>query len=169
MNHQQMTNGAIAADTEPLLNEISGDCIEVALEIAPQDAKSVGIKVRRSPDGEEETVIAYDAEAKQLSIDVAKSSLDKQIKYYTCCMYGGENPEVTEQAAPFELRDGEPLQLRVFIDHSIVEVFANERQCVTQHVYPTREDSLGITLFAKGGEAKVTSIDAWDMAPANPW
>ena len=42
----------------------------------------------------------------------------------------------TVQAAPFHLVAGEPLELRVFIDRSVIEVFANRRQSV----YPTRPD-----------------------------
>ena len=82
---------------------------------------------------------------------------------------GEENPVVTKQVAPFELRPGEKLELRVFIDRSIIEIFANERQCITQCVYPTREDSTGIELFSKGGSMTVVSLQAWDMAPTNQW
>jgi sucrose-6-phosphate hydrolase SacC (GH32 family) len=95
--------------------------------------------------------------------------LDAEVVYRTFCMYGGENPPVTAQEAPFELHPGEPLCLRIFLDRSILEVFANGRQCVTQPIYPTRPDSLGVTVFARGGSVTVASLDAWDMAPANPW
>ena len=74
---------------------------------------------------------------------------------------------VTAQEAPFELLPGESLKLRIFLDRSVLEVFANERQCVTQRIYPTRGDSLGVTLFSRDGSVDVKSLDAWDMAPAN--
>ena len=48
----------------------------------------------------------------------------------------------SEEVAPFKLREGEPLRLRVFIDKSVVEVFANGRQCLALRVYPGREDSV---------------------------
>jgi sucrose-6-phosphate hydrolase SacC (GH32 family) len=70
------------------------------------------------------------------------------------------------QVAPLELSPGEPLRLRIFIDRSILEVFANGRQCVTQRFYPSRPDSLGVKLFAREGAAKVTRLDAWRMDPA---
>jgi beta-fructofuranosidase len=47
----------------------------------------------------------------------------------------------------------------------MLEVFANGRQCLTQRIYPTREDSLGVRLFSLGGAASFPSIDVWDMAP----
>ena len=82
---------------------------------------------------------------------------------------GEENPIVTKQVAPLELGPGENLELRIFIDRSIIEIFANERQCITQRIYPTREDSTGIELFSKGSSMTVKSLQAWDMAPTNQW
>ena len=62
-----------------------------------------------------------------------------------------------------------PLKLRVFVDKSVVEVYANDRQAICRRVYPARDDSLGVVLFANGGEAKICSLKAWEMMPANPY
>jgi len=70
------------------------------------------------------------------------------------------------QVAPLELGAGEPLRLRVFLDRSIIEVYANGRQCVTQRIYPSRPDSVQIRAFCRGGQASVRSVEAWNMAPA---
>ena len=78
-----------------------------------------------------------------------------------------EKRVVKAQEAPFELSVGETLNLRIFLDHSILEVYANSRQCITQRIYPTRSDSVGISLFSGDGSVNVKSIRAWDMAPAN--
>ena len=56
---------------------------------------------------------------------------------------------------------GAKLKLRVFIDHSSVEVFVNDRQCVAVRVFPGREDSTGVSLQALGGDAKLLNFDAW--------
>ena len=169
-SHRGRESVALAADAELPLEEIAGDGLEIALEVEPGDAKQVGLRLRRSPGGEEETIIAYEPGEKALVLDVTRSSLSKDVRY------GWPDPHSTAgkddirvQKAPLELRKGEPLKLRIFIDRSIVEVFANRRQCVTQRIYPTRADALGVVLFAKGGAAKVTRLDAWDMAPTNPW
>jgi beta-fructofuranosidase len=80
-------------------------------------------------------------------------------------MTGVANPDVTLQEAPFELKPGEMLDLRIYLDRTMLEVFANGRQCLTQRIYPTRPDSLGVALFSTGGEAAFDSVEAWDMAP----
>ena len=117
-------------------------------------AEQFGVKVFCSPDGEEQTAILYDSVEKKLKIDTTKSGL-------------GEGPKSIE-GGPFELKPDETLKLRVFVDRSVVEVFANDRQAVMRRVYPTLRDSLGVMLFSRGGDVKVKSIEAWDMSPSNP-
>jgi len=53
----------------------------------------------------------------------------------------------------------------VFIDRSIVEVFANDRQCLTLRAYPSRADSSGLALRTQGAAATVRSFKVWDMQP----
>ena len=154
-NEQSAENIAVAADKEVLLEKIAGNAIELELTIDPQDAKQVGVKVCRSPDREEETLICYDAAEKQLKIDTHKSSL-------------AEGPKKVE-AAPFALKPGELLALRVFVDRSVVEVFANDRQAALRRIYPMRRDSLGVAIFANGGGAKARQVKAWRIAPSNPY
>jgi sucrose-6-phosphate hydrolase SacC (GH32 family) len=161
----------IVADGSPVqMDKIQGNAIELNLKIDPGSAKSFGLKVLKSPDSEEETVITYKPAAEELTIDLEKSSLDESIKHYEFCMYfrdEGENPVVTKQVAPFKLNKGEKMELRIFIDKSIMEVFINSRQCVTQRIYPTRKDSQGIEFFSVGGDITIESLQAWDMASTN--
>ncbi len=107
--------------------------------------------VRRSPDGAEETRIAYDSRSERLLVDRSRSSLARDVERET-------------YAAPLTLAPGEDLTLQVFIDRSIIEVFANGRVCLTSRVYPTRRDSLGVGLWAQGGRVRVRALDAWAMA-----
>ncbi|MHC4130868.1 MAG: GH32 C-terminal domain-containing protein, partial [Planctomycetota bacterium] len=73
------------------------------------------------------------------------------------------------EAGPFELKNGEPLKLQVFVDKSVVEVFANNRQAVMRRIYPARKDSLNVMLFSKGSSAMVKKLEAWEMMPSNPF
>jgi beta-fructofuranosidase len=66
-------------------------------------------------------------------------------------------------------KPGEKLNLRIFLDRSIMEVYVNKRQCITQRIYPTREDSQGLVLFAEGGDVQVPELNAWETHPSNPW
>jgi sucrose-6-phosphate hydrolase SacC (GH32 family) len=154
-NGQSLANIALQADTELTLEGIRGNSLELLLEIDPQGAEQVGVKVCCSPDGEEQTAVYYDASDKKLKIDTRKSSL-------------GEGAKKIE-GGPFELRADEPLKIQIFVDKSVVEVFANDRQAVMRRIYPTRDDSLNVILFANGGPATVRSLRAWDIMPSNPY
>lgn len=167
MNHRNRGDIALTDGTEVILDQVRGDCLELALDIDPGSAKEVGLRVRRSPGGEEETVIAYDHTKGVLRVDFSRSTQDGYLQHMKYVM-GGDNGPVTAQEAPFTLADGERLGLRVFLDRSIIEVFANERQAIVQRIDPSRPDSLGVVLYANGGAASAT-LDTWDMAPSNPW
>ncbi|MHC5057319.1 MAG: GH32 C-terminal domain-containing protein [Planctomycetota bacterium] len=73
------------------------------------------------------------------------------------------------EAGPFELADGERLELRAFVDKSVVEVLANDRQAVMRRVYPSRADSVGVALFSEGAPASAPRVEAWQMMPSNPY
>jgi len=169
LNPRSRENIELKMDAELPLDDVAGDCLELALEIDPDEARQVGLKVRRSPDGEEQTIVAYDTAEKTLILDVTRSSLSEDVRYGWPSPHSTDGEDVRVQSAPLELNPGEPLRLRVFLDRSIVEVFANGRQCVTQRVYPTRQDALGLTLFATGGSSKVKTLQVWEMAATNPW
>ena len=146
----------LTVEKELLLDDIAGNSIELNIEFSPTDARQYGVKVCCSPDGKEQTLIYYDAVDKKLKVDTTQSSLI-------------EGPKVVE-AAPFELKPGEPLKLRVFIDKSVVEVFANDgRQAIGRRIYPSRKDSLGVALFSHGDSVKAPSVEAWEMMPSNPY
>ena len=174
MNHRRYENIRLAAGSEFKLDDVRGDCLELAVEMQAEDAQEFGLKVRCSPDGAEQTAVVVDPPARNLKVDISKSTLDKSILYTYCrdAKALERLPEaartVSAQEAPFELGPGEPLKLRVFLDRSVLEVFANDRQCITQRIYPDRLDSLGVELFARGGDAKLLSMDVWQMAPIWP-
>jgi len=152
-----------------VINGVEGDTMELDVVIDPGDATDIGIAVRRSPGEEEQTVIVYNKNEQTLSIDFSRSveNSDNKATWFICMPKDAQAPHgmVTRQTAPFALKPGEPLHLRVFLDRSILEVFANERQCITQRFVPNRLDSLGVALRAGGGDASVTTLDAWQLQP----
>jgi len=58
--------------------------------------------------------------------------------------------------------------LRIFVDKSIVEVYANDRQAIARSIYPTLGGT-GVKLFAKEGDVKVLSAKAWELMPSNSY
>ena len=46
---------------------------------------------------------------------------------------GSRSIKLGPTTAPFDLAPGEDIQLRIFVDRGIVEVFANDRQALVGH------------------------------------
>ncbi|MGH2562481.1 MAG: GH32 C-terminal domain-containing protein, partial [Thermomicrobiales bacterium] len=67
------------------------------------------------------------------------------------------------RSARIDRSPDEPLRLHVFLDGSVIEVFANGRASITDRIYPSRPDSLGVGLLARAGRATLTSLDVWEM------
>ncbi len=161
---------------EVVLEGVRGDCLELDLTFEPGSAVEFGLKIRRSPDGAEETAVVCVPGKRTLKTGLAKSTLNPSIRYPAMSGQIADEkglPEsarfTTEQVAPFDLAPGEPLRLRVFLDRSVLEVFANGRQCLTQRIYPTRPDSLGVSLFAVGAPVRVRDAKAWRISPVNSY
>jgi beta-fructofuranosidase len=55
------------------------------------------------------------------------------------------------------------LGLRVFVDGSVVEVFASDGTSLTSRVYPTRADSQGVGLGSQSDRSRVWRLDVWEM------
>jgi sucrose-6-phosphate hydrolase SacC (GH32 family) len=158
----------VPADEEVTLDGVRGDSLEIHLDINPGAAKAVGVKVRCSADGSEQTAIWYDPAARKLTLDMSKSSTRRDITYTAGPIdgYSGGRDARTSFDAPLDLPTGEPLRLRVFLDRSMLEVFANDRQCLTQLIFPDRPDALGVRVAARGGTARLIGGQAWQLKPA---
>lgn len=148
--HRRFADLTVAPGAANHLGDLRNDCLELAVELAPGDAARCGLILRRSPGGEEETRIVYDRAAGRLIVDRSRSSLDPA-------------SDTLSPEAPCPLPADGVLRLRVFLDASVLEVFANKRICFGERIYPTRPDSLGLDLFAEGGEARVRRLDVWEM------
>lgn len=151
-NHRQLSNLRMSPDTSIALDEVGGECLEILATFDPGDANALGVKVCCSPDDDEQTLLFYSPGDKCLVLDADRSSV---------------NPDVVSrgvQRGPLELAAHEFLTLHIFIDRSVIEIFANNRQCLTKRIYPARQDSRDVHLFARGGTAKLKSIDVWDLA-----
>jgi beta-fructofuranosidase len=53
--------------------------------------------------------------------------------------------------------------LHILLDRSIVEVFANGRVSIAERIYPSRDDSLEARVEARGGNAEIVSVQAWEL------
>ncbi len=136
-------------EANDLLKHVRGDRLEIQVELQSSTAQNIGIKVRCTPDRAEETLLYYDRKAAQLLVDRTKSTLNSQ--------------EVSTgiQGGTLDIHD-DPLKLHIYLDGSMIEVYANGLKSLTTRVYPSRADALEMELWSDG-ELEVISMEVWDM------
>ena len=184
-DHRHVGSTVLPANQEVVLESIEGNAMELNVEIDPKSAPVVELNVLRSPNREEFTRIAFFKDRGFRVWSAAQSGALLASGQPVVARYGQPRlvqvreslitldssfsstlPDALSRApetAPVRIKSDEPLQLRIFIDRSVVEVFANGKQCVAVRVYPGREDSTGVSLRAQGSGAELRSLDAWQM------
>lgn len=120
---------------------------ELELEILLGTAQSVGIRLAKN--GDEETVIRY-ADGK-LELDRCKSG---------DVGFSDRFPSV--EYAPLRPQNG-VIKLRIFVDKSVVEVYANDGERVLTDLIFPNESAGSIELFAEGGSAEFRKVTVWPL------
>jgi beta-fructofuranosidase len=136
--HTHVTDLAIRNELK-VVNAAAGSQLEIIAEFVPGDAACFGLKLRSSPDG-----------SRGVTLSCANATLN-----------------VAGTDVPLEPGDAQKtLKLHIFLDRSVMEVFVNGgRSAVTRVEYPDDKD-LGIAVFAKEGQATLTSLHVWQMKSA---
>jgi beta-fructofuranosidase len=109
--------------------------LEILAEVELKSAKSVALEFKRGAVDAKPIVVSFDGA--QLQVGDAKSPLQSG-------------------------KGKTQLQLRMFFDRSVMEVFANETVCVTKTVSPLSANTM-MNIQADGGEANFKSIQIWPM------
>lgn len=130
--------------------ELSGRALEISAAFDPGTKGICGISVLAAPDGGEQTRIVYDVQAQQLRVERERSSLNPNVEH-------------AANVATHALAPGEPLELRILLDGSVIEVIANQCTSITGRAYPTRADSTQCKLVAQNSDGILRSLDMWAM------
>jgi beta-fructofuranosidase len=98
--------------------------------------------------------------AKKVSLEIKSSSNDAKP---ITMEFDGDQLTVMDTKAPLQISDDQKkLGLRIFIDRSVLEVFANETVCVTK-IIPTLGADAVLNIRTEGGKADLKQIRAWPM------
>ena len=116
---------------------------EIALEFEAGSQGTLYLELNKSERGEEKAVVIYDGVADAIYVEAGKC--------------GG-----AAQRVGGYVQGRGTTKLRVFLDGSALEIFVNDRETLTTRVYPSREDSDGLRLYAEGG-VRVNRLQVWEM------
>ncbi|MBL7219186.1 MAG: GH32 C-terminal domain-containing protein [Phycisphaerae bacterium] len=138
-DEQSEENIAVKKDADLVLKKIKGDHLELKVVVKDTGEKNFGAAVLCDDRGKAGV---------RITVNRTKNML-----------------EVGTEKAPFKLKKAQPLTLRIFVDGTIVEVFANDVQAVIADKKRAAGAKIDdrVVLFSTGGDLKIDKITAWKM------
>jgi beta-fructofuranosidase len=105
--------------------------------------------VRESPNSVEVTEIVFDLLRSSIAVNRSHSSLEK---------LGTD----TFESGQFRLGAEEELHVRIFVDESIIEVFANDRFSLSSRIYPSLDTSTGASYDFGDFDERNVEFEYWE-------
>jgi beta-fructofuranosidase len=128
----------LIGETRAVIN--STDLVDRPASLSLQDTRAYRLRCTIHPDG-----------ATAFRIAIPHNGDDKRA---IAVRYDGRELDVAGKKAPLKLGDSDGLDLAVFVDHSVLEVYANGTACVSR-VIPVGERRGDVQITAEGGVAKL--------------
>jgi sucrose-6-phosphate hydrolase SacC (GH32 family) len=127
----------LALDEEVLLLEdVKGTQLEIQATLQRGSAQRVGIVLRSDTSRQGGASIVYDG----TTLTVA----DSPVSVPSCA--------------------NTPINLHIFLDRSVLEVFVNDGEVAVTRVIEVAQENQGVALFAEGGRAQVSQLEIWTLA-----
>ncbi|EFH81815.1 glycoside hydrolase family 32 protein [Ktedonobacter racemifer] len=135
-----------------LLADMRSDTLDIVASFQPGSGREFGFKLRVG--GEEQTLVGYDTRTSRFFVDRTQS---------------GRSDFNNRFAARHEtslLLKNNMLTLRILLDRTSIEVFANDGEVVISDLIFPNVSSQGIELYTSGGETILHSLDLYHMSSA---
>ncbi len=175
----------LSGNTDVVLYGVEGKSLELKLRFNSAEERPtenlcrphnllplIEVKVLRSPDEREYTSIRFYRNRSTLDWTVFNSfegmagwSNSPRSVVEVDSAHSTLSPDVAihpNESKQLYLRPDEDMELHIFVDHNVVEVFANDRLYFAVRVYPTLAESVGVSVQSHGADA-VVSYEAWNI------
>ncbi len=129
--------GAKLENRAVLLESVNGDCLELRAELSTGSATAVGLRLRCRAAGKPGVEVAFTPRG-ILTVGNAKIFVARQKK----------------------------VELKVFLDKRVIEVYANRGAAAVFGTVDAPTDATGVQAFAAGGTGYLDSLQAWPLGPA---
>ena len=63
----------------------------------------------------------------------------------------------------YEMGEDGITTIRIFLDRSVVEAFADERTALSVRAFPTLDSSTHIKFLSRGSESRIIEMRCWQM------
>jgi len=131
------------------LPEIYGNQMEMSIKIKADSGSNFAIQVFKNEDEQEYTSLIFNMSQNKIACDRRQSSLAVTPKDYLGNDY------------IFDPKD--TINVNIFLDHSILEVFVDQLIVFSCRIYPTRIESQKTDFIVSAGKAEILELKAWKM------
>jgi beta-fructofuranosidase len=128
--------------------------LEIETRFSLSGCRKFGFVLAKDSTGREFTKIYYDFDSQEFIVDQANSSRREHIPLDT-------------RSGKYQLDKNAEVQLHVFIDGSVVEVFINNKDAFTTRIFPLSEASNIVEVFTEGGAVKLEKAIIRKLKSAN--
>ena len=143
-------NRLIEANTKFNLPEFAGNQSELSFKIKADSATRFSIQVFKNEDELEYTSLVFDLSINKIAFNRDHSSLSS-----------GTPADYRSVDYIFDYRD--TINVDIFLDHSVIEVFVDNLAVYSLRVYPSRIESQKIDLVVAKGKVDLISLDMWKL------
>jgi len=143
-------------DTPNVLGAVDSQSVEISLSLDPEPGSTAVLTVCQDATGSGGLPIEIE------TVDESTARLRVDRSAYTDSVEFPESDGVVLEQDVALSPDG-TIDLRVFVDQSVVEVYANEIEYVVSRVYPPTPEHRRYSLSAEEGSVTVVSADAFRM------
>ena len=139
---------------KPLLLSSGEHQLEMEMEFIPENCSGFSFIIGKHPENKEFTKITYDFGTQEFSVDKTKSSLNKNII-------------ADGRSGKYKLNKNEKVNIRLFIDGSVAEVFINNEDAFTTRIFPSLKESTNVELTCDDGTIKLANVNVWKLKNTN--
>ncbi len=136
--HHKLKNLLLQDQQIKMNSDIYGQCVEIKVVFRLQDAHKFGISFFEGKNMAHPPSIQYNSQKGQVIVGKEKATCDFKSNMALLAMH-------------------------IYIDHSVIELIINNKSCLTSRIYPKRENSSQISLFAEHGSVLVESLEIWKL------
>lgn len=137
-NHIHMENLLITPHSKSVLGNTRGSCLEIIGIFEVASTGNFGFKIYQFNNYENGKIIEIKAERRYLRVGKEKGKIDLTL-----------NEKL--------------IKFHIFIDKSVVEVFLNDKDCLTSKVYQETLNSDRIDVFSTEEDIILKSLDVWEL------
>eukprot|EP00210_Caulerpa_lentillifera_P005193 g4963.t1 len=139
------------------LEVVGGDHLDIEISFERVESMAVGILFRSFDSGNpgQNALLLYNWQSKALEVIKGLESVTEMMI-----------ESVEKVGGLLDSRPGDPLELRILIDQSCVEIFSSSGEVLTTRMYrgdPGIRSEAGIDFLAYGGRAHLAKLSAYEM------